>query len=201
MDYKNFSFKGAKGVFYQSFKDKVDGAIEVDTKEHGKRYHLETNTVSGILVGLELKEPTFGGLQLCINLEEGDHLNVIQTIVFDAKDDVDSWPREIAKYLPNLNLGDELHFSLNRSKKDAEGRLYKNLYLKKGEDKVDWAFERSEIPPLEKKTNRAGKETVDSSKRADFYYKIIKENVDRLAYQRNEPVTQEASTEDPELPF
>lgn len=211
--YHNYSIKSSKGVFYSSSKTKDSTHTVESVTDKGTYYHEEVKEVSGILTGLQISEPEWGGKQLKVYLEDGEDINVIQMNIFNEKDQIEDWVREALKFIPNLDLGKKYIFALNRTKKregkDGKSYLWRNMYV--SEDlgaetvKVEWAIAKEDIPEADEKTKRDGTKTYDYTKRDDFYWDLLQKQIDRIAQQKDgveKPKEAVANEEGPsDLPF
>ena len=214
--YRNYAIKSSKGVFYTSQKEKDTlHTVEIQTQEHGTRYHHEVNTVGGVLTGAKIEESPFGGKQVKLFLEDGEDINVVQMNIFDGEA-IESWVKELCKFLPNFDLGEKYFFSLNRKKtyegKGGKTHLWRNMYVNVNEERgeknsLKWAEELKDKPAPEERTARDGSVKKDYTKQDDFYWALLQREVDRLAYQAdNAGKPQEAAVEAPaenydSLPF
>jgi hypothetical protein len=204
--YKNYSLKSKNGRFYRSSKEQSDEfKIQAKDRDGNIFWHDEQNTVSGTLVGMRISKPPFGGKQFSITLKQDDIYNVIQFNVFSDKSKIDGWARAFCYTLDSLERDEEYTFSLNQTNKDDGGYLYKNVYVRQGEDKVSWAIDPKDFPEGVKiKDPVTDEETVDYTARNKYFYDILLRNAERFAPKEKEEVVEEKTAipkPDSDLPF
>lgn len=192
MGFLNYRIKNSKGVFYTTSKEPMDGYKKNEyedkkTKETKVSYHLEKPYLKGTLSTINIKKTMFGDKLFIVlkDLEEDDYL-ILDIPLFNGKEKLSDWVKAIAPFLGSLKYGDELDISLNRKKKDKQGYLYKSMYIKANNDKVDWVFSPKEDVPKWSKVSEVNKITGeeklvwDSTDADAFYYKKVKEAVDNF---------------------
>lgn len=210
MNYKNVKIKFSKGVFYESSKEKLEGFnVEVETKEHGTRYHKEYKNLKGKLTKIAHDEEGMFGERLKVFIEEDDdNVIVLEMNVFRQKNVMDDYTKGFLQIADNLELGENVEFFLNSKKKDKKGYLYKNIFATQKGEKVRWAFEFKDIPAWEEVPDpiKKGKMTWDSTKQTAFFYdKLVQLTSDESVPEQSsqEPKAEEPKedVEDDNLPF
>lgn len=201
----------AGNIFYVSSKEPFDGAVMVETK-FGEYYHKELPIIeSPKLLSVKLVEGKFGeSLKFLMEGEDGSVLD-LSMVTINQKGGLDSFAADVAKTLPNLEIGKPITISLNKESANAAGYLYPNVYIKQDEDEnVRWAFGIDEIPKLVQKINKVTKKTeYDSEDRDAFLYDKIKEACKKLKGARpqndNYPKAKQdiavSTINDDDLPF
>lgn len=211
MNYKNLSIKSSKGVFYQSFKEPTEGAIEVETREQGKRYHLEQQDIVGTLHSVRIEEVDFGRgkfdmLKISVTSAEGDAQILSIPIVDDRG--VSDWAVQFAQYIDQINIGDKISIGLNRKEMDKSEKFLKKVMFVRVDDlALKHSFKKEDVPAWEKKTEKdkvtkKEKTVWDRSEQHAFYYDVLTKAVERLC-GGNDPayVEESESGDDLELPF
>lgn len=152
-NYRNYSIKTSKGVFYESSKDEQTGFnLKITTRSNEIRWHRESQEIGGVMKKISIQEVNFdrGPVKLLkIMFEEvsGD-IGTLSLQIFTDKSQIDSWIKAFMLYLPSLRKGEEVKFQLNRQKKDDKGYLYKNVWAKDGDNtNIPWAFDPKEAVP------------------------------------------------------
>lgn len=145
--YRNYSIKSSKGKFYESSKDMQEGFnIRVETQNKEIRYHRESDALEGVLKKIGIKEAQFTNgkvKQLRIMFDEisGD-IGTLSIPILTAKGTLDPWIKAFMLYLPALKKGMEIKIQLNRQNKDKKGYLFKNVWMRDGDDEqIQWAFD------------------------------------------------------------
>ena len=190
MNYSNVGIKSGN-VLYISSKTKEKG-FDVESPYDGKTYyHKELDSIKGKLSAKKLEGGKFGErIKLFLNQDENNSLVLEVPTIMD--DSLLPWAVELAKFLPNINIGDEIEISTNTSKKDKDGRPYKNLYITANGQSVPWAFKLEDVPkPEQKKSKLKGDVTWDFSARDEFLYDIIKKSLQAAAKEAQEAHTPE----------
>lgn len=146
--YRNYQIKGSKGVFYESSKDPQEGYnIRYESAQtHKVSYHRESPTLEGTLRKIGLKKFTFDHgpvTYVRIMFEEiSGAVGTLSLPLMTQKGGVDNWVKAFMLYLPVLKKGQEIKISLNRSNKDKKGFLYKNVWMRDGDDaQIPWAYD------------------------------------------------------------
>lgn len=146
-NYRNYSIKGSKGVFYESSKDMQEGFnIRYETQNKEIRYHRESQALEGILKKIGLKKfnmshgpVTF--LRIMFDEINGD-TGSLSIPVMTQKGGVDPWIKAFMLYLPVLKKDQEINIQLNRQNRDAKKYLYKNVWMHDGDgEQIKWAFD------------------------------------------------------------
>lgn len=190
MNYNTVKIKGGN-VLYMSSKTKEVG-YDVETEYDGTTYyHKHLDSIEGVLKNKKLEDSTFGE-RLKVFLQQDDNNTYVLEVTTLNKDSLLPWAAEIAKFLPNMEIGKVIKISTNTEKKDKEGRPYKNFYMECEGQGIPWAFALEDVPKPVKKTSKLkGTETWDFSERDEFLYKIITDNTKKTSAQVQEENTPE----------
>ncbi len=190
--YRNYSIKGSKGVFYESSKeprDPVEGFnIRYESAQtHKVSYHKESPTLEGVLRKIGLKKFTFDHgpvTYVRIMFEEiSGAVGTLSLPLMTQKGGLDNWIKAFMLYLPVLKKGQEIKISLNRSKKDDKGFLFKNVWMRDGDDaQIPWAYDPKDpntVPKAEKiKHPITGEEKWDFTAVDKWYYDYLMKVID-----------------------
>lgn len=206
MNYKNVKIKSSKGVFYESSKEQLEGFnVEVETKEHGTRFHKEYKNLKGKLTKIAHDEEGMFGERLKVFIEEDDdNVIVLEMNVFRQKNVMDDYTKGFLQIAENLKLGQDVEFFLNSKKKDKKGYLYKNIFAKHGDEKVEWSFEFKDIPAWEEVPDpiKKGKMTWDSTKQTAFFYdKLVQLTSDEQSVEEPKAEAPKEDVDGDDLPF
>lgn len=147
-NYRNYSIKQSKGVFYESTKDMQEGFnIRYETQSKEIRYHRESQEIGGVLKKIALKKFNFGKgdityLRIMFDEINGD-TGTLSIPLMTQKGGLDQWIKQFMLYLPNLKKGQDIKIQLNRRKKDNGGYLHKNVWMHEASDDslIAWAFD------------------------------------------------------------
>jgi hypothetical protein len=214
MVYKNLRIKDSKGVFYESHNSKQKDSVEVETLK-GPRWHIEQPNIEGKLHSFKLKEAKFddGTVELA-ELSVTSPNNEAQQLsiqIFTGKKDafgnnrMSDWAVQLAYFLDQLNLGDDVKIGLNTKEKDkSEKYLKKTMFFRVDDTPLKRSYNRENTPEASKrvtkdKLTKKETESWDFSDQHAFFYDVLQKNAQRL---QGRP--QEAPVEDDDeiqLPF
>lgn len=226
MNYTNYSIKESKGVFYTTSKTPADGYTENryedrTTKETKVNYHKEVDKLEGTVKSFGRKETPFGERFYISLAVDEDNTSVLEIPVFDGRESMNSYLKSFCMYLGNLEKGQQLTISLNKTAKNAKGYLYKTVYLSSEGEGLSWVFHpQNDVPKATKSISKiTKKETWDFTAVEEFYFEQLEKVVStpttttdnttsrEVAQQKTAPVETEnpflASEEadDDDLPF
>lgn len=187
-NFVNYKIKSNKdkATFYTSSKEQLPGYIPVEVKDRGTFYHKAASNMEGAVERVFIKESKFGDtLDIWFKQESGD-IHVLSIPVWRTPTSLNDYLKEFVKLLPNISYGQEVNLWLNNKTKDKSGFLYKNMYAKSGEEKIEWAFTMEEIPRGEKSVNPITKKDQYSfEKNNAFFYEKLQEGITK--FDQNNP--------------
>jgi len=175
MKFKTVGIKTGN-VLYTSHKEAGENTVETSTKDGKIYHHEEYENVEGKLTAVKLEEGKFGE-RLKLFIEQDKDNTFVLEIPTIINKELSDWAVEMGKFIGNLKLNKQTKISTNKTKLDKNNFPYKNLFITQDEERVDWAFELSEIPKPVVKT-KLGKDSLDFEDRDDFVYKKIKAAVE-----------------------
>ena len=178
--YTNYKIKSNKdkATFYTSSKEQLPGYIPVEIKDKGTYYHKAVSNMEGAVERVFIKESKFGDtLDIWFKQESGD-INILSIPLWRSATSLNDYVKEFTKLLPNISYGQQVSIWLNNKNKDVNGFLYKNMYGKTGEEKIEWGFEIADIPKGEKSINPiTKKEQYNFEKNNAFFYEKLQEGI------------------------
>lgn len=214
MSFTNYKIKANKdrAIFYTSSKDPIAGYKQVEVKDRGTYFHKEVTNMEGVVERVYIKESKFGDtLDVWFKQDSGD-INVLSISLWRNAGSLNDYVKEFAKLLPNISFGKQVSLWLNNKTKDSKGFLYKNMYAKSGEDKIEWGIDPTSIPKGEKVLNPiTKKEQYSFEKNNAFFYEKLQEGIAKFDLgnpnkHSEQPVIDESVfehevVEDSEIPF
>lgn len=182
-NFVNYKIKSNKdkATFYTSSKEQLPGYVPVEIKDKGTYYHKLVNDMNGVIERVYTKESQFGDTLDVWFKQPNEDVHVLSIPVWRTPTSLNDYLKEFVKLLPNITYGQEVTMWLNNKTKDAKGFLYKNVYAKSGENKIEWAFTQDEIPKGEKSINPiTKKEQYSFEKNNAFFYEKLQEAIKKF---------------------
>lgn len=186
--YTNYKIKSNKdrATFYTSQKEPAPGFVQVEVKDRGTFYHKDVSSMEGVVERVFIKESKFGDTLDVWFKQADENINVLSIPIWRSATSLNDYLKEFVKLLPNITYGQPITMWLNNKTKDKNGFLYKNVYAKSGEDKIEWAFTPEEIPKGEKSINPiTKKEQYSFEKNNAFFYEKLQEAIRK--FDENNP--------------
>jgi hypothetical protein len=152
------------GKIVQSFKQPVEGAIERVNKVGNTVYEKHYKSIEGNIVHALKREHPEYGVDICIEIQDGDDLYNITLGVASA------FCRAFLMKVPNIVWGERYTITPYSFEDKEKGRMVNGLNIYKGSEKIANAYSKENpngLPELEKKKIK-GKETWDDSERIEF---------------------------------
>lgn len=180
MQFTNYKIKANKdrATFYTSSKEPLAGYVPVEIKDKGTFYHKAVSTMEGAVERVYIKESKFGDTLEIWFGKGGGNVDVLSIPLWRSATSLNDYVKEFTKLLPNISYGQEISMWLNNKTKDSNGFLYKNMYAKSGEDKIEWGFTPDMIPKGEKTLNPiTKKEQYNFEKNNAFFYERLQEGI------------------------
>jgi len=207
--WKNIKIKSSVGKFYESSKTAIDGWEEVETKEHGTRWHRVFSNLKGKLTKIAIDEEGQFGDRLKIYVETGtDEVSVLEINLFNTNKSINDYVKSLCQRLGNVNLGDEVDIFLNTKYKDKKDFLNKFVVVKVLDSIVEKSINKEDVPKWEEKPDpiKKGKMVWDRTAETAFYYEYltnwVNENSPAQDTEETTPVVAETTVvADENLPF
>ena len=174
--WKNIKIKSSVGKFYESSKTAVEGWEQIETEEHGTRWHRVFSNLKGKLTKVAIDEEGKFGDRLKIYVEtDTDEVSVLELTLFNVNKTMNDYVKTFCTRLGNIRLGDEVDIFLNTKYKDKSDYLKKFVVVKIDDTIVEKALDKDSVPKWEEKPDpiKKGKTYWDRTAETAFYYEYL----------------------------